>query len=110
MHTHTYVCICIRTHHTNIPAQSAPSKLFLDASIIIKVADYILLAILVVVAVVVVMTMIAVVLVTIVLMLALIHGRYEPGNVCCCYALEISPLLCSMTEYRNHNGQEVSCV
>ena len=58
----------------------------------------------------VVMVMMAVVLVTIVLMLALIHGRYEPGNVCCCYALECHLMLCAMAEYKNHNGQEVSNV
>ena len=66
----------------------------LDANTLFKMADYILPAVLVVVAVVVVMVMMAVVLVTIVLMLALIHGRYEPGNVCCCYALECHLLLC----------------
>ena len=73
-------------------------------------ADYILLAVLVVVALVVVMVMMAVELVTIVLMLALIHGRYEPGNVCCCYALECHLLLCAMAGYMNHNGREVSSV
>ena len=82
-------------------------------STIIKVADYILPAILMVVAVVVVMVMMAVELVTIVLMLALIHGRYihdEPGNVCSCYVLECHLLLCAMTGYKNHNGREVSSV
>ena len=73
-------------------------------------ADYILLAILVMVAVVVVMVMMAGVLFTIVLILALIRGRYEPGNVCCCYALECHLLLCAMAGLKNHNGREVSSI
>ena len=60
------------------------------------------------------MVMMAVVLVTIVLMLALVHGRYEPGNVCCCCALECHLLLCAMAELYEVNGncnrREVSCV
>ena len=42
----------------------------------------------------------------VVVMAFLIHGRYEPGNVCCCYVLECHLLLCAVTGYRNPNGQE----
>ena len=72
MHQHT------RTVCPRVQCQDG----LLDASTITKMADYVLPAVLVVVAVVVVMVMMAVELVTIVLMLALIHRRYEPGNVC----------------------------
>ena len=50
--------------------------------------------------------------VTVVFVMAMIYMYIhdEPGNVCCCYALECHLLLCAMTGHKNYNGREVSSV
>ena len=95
MHTHTHTTYMHTPTYPHSLPQVHHQDGLLDASTIIKVADYIILAVLVVVAVVVVMVMMTVVLVTIVLMLALIHIHYihqepdgrEVSTVCCSYGV-----------------------